>query len=260
MSSPLSPVIPEPLRSGAVVQSHLPADESDSRAKRLATAAAGGLLLAAGLRRRSLGGTILAVGGGWLVARGLSGSDRPVRTLAAAIRDREGIDVGGPEGMPTVERSITVGAPADELSEYWRDPEQLTRIMGPFAEVTGAGEDRRHWELETPRGPNLTWETEITADEPGESLRWESLEGATIPHEGDVRFRSAAGDRGTVVTLRLQFDPPAGSLGAAAFQRLGIVPETVAEKALRRFKSLVETGEIPSLERNPSARGSGDLL
>jgi hypothetical protein len=33
-----------------------------------------------------------------------------------------------------------------------------------------------------------------------------------------------------------------------------VVPRTIATQALRRFKSLVETGEIPTLEHNPSAR------
>lgn len=197
----------------------------------------------------------MALGGGWLVARGVSGSDKPA---AVGGSDR---GAGGPADRAlTVERSITVGAPADELSEYWRDPEQLTRIVGSFAEVTGAGGDRLRWEARPPRGPSVTWETKIVADEPGEMLRWESVEGATIANEGEVRFRSAPSGRGTEVTLRLQFDPPGGRLGKAVVQRLDIVPATVAEKTLRRFKSLVETGEIPSLKHNPSARGSGDLL
>ncbi|QLK26353.1 SRPBCC family protein [Natrinema zhouii] len=235
--------------------------QSIGRGERLATTAVGGVLLAAGLRRRSLSGGAMAVGGGWLVARGLSGTGRPLRTLGSAAtgeRD-EAAPTDGTEPL-TVDRVITVGVPADELTAYWRDPEQLTRIMGPVAEVTGAGEDRHHWELQPPRGPSLSWETEIVDDRPGERLRWESLEGATIPTGGEVRFRPAPGDRGTEVTLRLQFDPPGGKLGAAVVQRLGIVPKTIAETALRRFKSLAETGEIPSTEANPSARGSGDLV
>ncbi|WP_245742029.1 SRPBCC family protein [Natrinema salaciae] len=221
----------------------------------------GSVLVTVGLRRRSLVGTAMAIGGGWLVARGVSGRSRPAGALASMASERfGGADAGVPTDAVTVEQSITVGAPADELAQYWRDPELLTRIMGPFAEVTGAGEDRHRWTLELPRGPNPTWETEIVDDEPGERLRWESVEGATVSAAGDVRFRPAPGDRGTMVTLQLAFDPPGGELGDAVFQRLATLPETAAEQSLRRFKSLVETGEIPSIERNPSARGSGDLL
>ena len=41
-------------------------------------------------------------------------------------------------------------------------------------------------------------------------------------------------------------------------QRLGVVPESLAGTVLDRFKRLAETGEIPSLETNPSGRGKGD--
>jgi hypothetical protein len=66
-----------------------------------------------------------------------------------------------------------------------------------------------------------------------------------------VRFRPAPQGRGTEVLLRL--DAPAGGT-------LGFVPSAVAGKALRNFKSLVETGEIPTLKRNPSGRGRGDTV
>jgi uncharacterized membrane protein len=56
------------------------------------------------------------------------------------------------------------------------------------------------------------------------------------------------------VKLRFRFDPPGGVLGDAAIKRFGVVPGTLTSKALRRFKSLAETGEIPTTERNPSAR------
>ncbi|SEV85324.1 SRPBCC family protein [Natrinema salifodinae] len=230
------------------------------RGERLASASVGGMLLVAGIKRRSLGGVAMALGGGWLVARGISGSGRSLRAFGSGGETDHGAGEDGAGGDLTVERSITVGAPADDLAQYWRDPERLTRIMGSFAVITGAGEDRHHWEVETPRGPNLSWETEIVDDEPGEVLRWESVDGATIANEGTVRFRPAPGDRGTEVTLRLRFEPPGGAVGTAVAQRLGIVPKTLAGNALRRFKSLVETGEIPTLERNPSGRGSGDLV
>jgi len=62
-----------------------------------------------------------------------------------------------------------------------------------------------------------------------------------------------------MVTLAVTFDPPGGALGNAALKRLDVVPETLVATALDRFKSLAERDEIPSLDRNPSGRGSGDL-
>jgi len=147
-----------------------------------------------------------------------------------------------------------------ELYELWRDPEQFTRIMGHVGEITASDEDSYHWTVEGPGGRELTWEPRVVEAEPGELVRWETKGDAVLSSEGAVRFEPAPGDRGTVVTLSVSFDPPGGTLGNAALERLGIVPETLVGQALSRFKSLAETGEIPTLEENPSARGRGDLL
>jgi len=72
-----------------------------------------------------------------------------------------------------------------------------------------------------------------------------------------LRWRSAPGDRGTSVPLRVRFDPLGGALGDAAAKVAGVVPSMLADKALRRFKSLVETGEIPTIARQPAARRGG---
>jgi len=100
----------------------------------------------------------------------------------------------------------------------------------------------------------MEWDTQIVEDRHGKLLRWESLEGAPLPNEGTVRFSPAPGDWGTEAMLCLRFDPPGGPLGNRAVKRLNIVPRVLADKILRRFKSLAETGEIPTLAYNPSAR------
>jgi uncharacterized membrane protein len=159
-----------------------------------------------------------------------------------------------------VSRSATIGKPADEHYETWRDPDVFTQILGHFAEITAIGEDRYHWTVHGPAGTDFSWETRLVEAEPGEVIRWETPDDVSVPNSGSVRFRPAPDDRGTLVTLSLDFDPPGGTLGDAVLKRLDIVPETLAGHALGRFKSLVESGEIPTLGTNPSARGSGDLL
>ena len=242
---------PDGANAGAVID----------RVERAASAVIGGALLVRGLGRRSLRGTAAALVGGWLVVRALRGDTRIGRVLRSRFASRGGEDDRAePAGPTEVSRSVIVGKPADELYEAWRDPETFSRIMGHFAEVTSSDEDRFRWTVEGPRGQDVSWETRIVEEEPGESLRWETPEDAMLPNRGSIRFGPAPGDRGTQVTLSVTFDPPGGAFGTAALKRLDIVPETVAGEALRRFKSLAETGEIQTLEKNPSARGKGDLL
>ncbi|PSQ45562.1 polyketide cyclase/dehydrase [Halobacteriales archaeon SW_6_65_15] len=226
-------------------------ESTASTGRRIASAVLGGALLATGLRRRSLGGVAVALAGGWLLYRGVTGRSRSRDSSpsGAATGTAEGTEGSMAQARETtVERSVTVGKPADELYDLWRDPEQLNRVLGDSVEVTAEGEDRQRWTVEGPASRSVEWE------------RWESVEGSRLSSEGSVHFDSAPTDRGTQVTLRLRFDPPGGTLGETAMNLLGIVPETLASKALDRFKSLAETGEIPTLDRNPSGRGRGDVV
>ncbi|NUB89702.1 polyketide cyclase/dehydrase [Haloterrigena sp. SYSU A558-1] len=221
------------------------AESNRSRWKRVGTVALGGALVAFGLRRRSLGGTVLALVGGAL----------SYRTLSDYLSD-----AGGTE---PVERSITIDKPADELSDLARDPENLERIVGHFADVSAVGDERYRWSAAGPLARELSWEMEITTDESGERLRWETVDddaSGALFDAWSLSFDSAPGDRGTEVTLEVRLDPPGGTAGSAAVERLDVVPESLVGTALDRFKSLAETGTVPTTENRPSARGRGDLL
>lgn len=231
--------------------------------ERAASTVLGGALFLRGLRQRSLGGAISALTGGALCYRGLTGHSHLYRLLDVNTAETdERLEAGPTAHEPSAERSITVGKPAEELDEFWRDPDQLTRLAGEFADVSKTDEDQYRWRVHGPFDRPIEWETELVDDRPGELLRWESLEGAMVPHEATVRFRPAPADRGTEVSLNIRYDPPAGAFGDVAMNRFGAVPSALAGKMLHRFKSLAETGEIPTLEGNPSARGDskGDLI
>ncbi|WP_440764062.1 SRPBCC family protein [Natronorubrum sp. DTA7] len=229
------------------------------RFERAVSAVVGGALVWRGLRRRSLATTLA---GGGLVFRGISGHSRLYRRLGVDTTDHERLGGDSTTDRPTITRSVTVGKPADELEAFWRDPEELSRIVGEFADVSstmGDG-DHHHWQVSLPAGRQLEWQTRLVEEASGERLRWETLGGAPISYEATIRFQPAPNDHGTEVTLEIRYDPPGGSLSDGAMQRLGIVPESLAGTVLDRFKSLAETGGIPSLETNPSDRGEGDRL
>ena len=229
------------------------------RTERIASTAAGAALLVRGLQRRSASGVATAVVGGALCYRGLTGSSTLYRTLGInTAEERERVA----DDAPTVERTITVAERAEDLEEFWRDPEQLSRIVGEVADVSeaDAGDDRHRWRVTAPFDRTVEWEAQLVEHQPGERLRWESLEGAPIPHDWSIRFDRDPGGRGTTVTLEVRYDPPGGALGTEALSRLGFGVDVLAGEVLNRFKSLAETGEIPTIAGNPSGRGRGDLV
>lgn len=156
---------------------------------------------------------------------------------------------------PEVEYWITIDRPADELYRVWRDPATLPRIIGFLADVRPAGDGRSEWRADGPLGRTYAWTMAITEERPGELIRATAEGAGALVTASEVRFRPATGNRGTVVTLRVRFDPPGGMLGNAATRFFnGLVPRELASKALRYFKSLVLTGEIPTTERQPAFR------
>jgi len=219
------------------------------KVKRGASGVIGLALVVRGLRRRSARGIAMALAGGWLLSR----------TLPKRYRSRgDGESIG--DDSPAVSRSITIGKSADDLYEAWRDPTVFSEVMGHFAEVSPSTEDRFHWTIHGPFGRVAAWDTRVVEADPGEIVRWETPADAMLSNAGEVRFSEATGDRGTEVTLTLRFDPPGGALGDAALRRLDLVPRELAGVALSRFKSLVESGSIPTLQGNPSGRGRGDQV
>jgi uncharacterized membrane protein len=150
---------------------------------------------------------------------------------------------GGP-GLH-VERTVTIQRSPDEVYRAWRDLESLPHLLpGYLVSVTPAGDGRTRWVVAGPGGLRASWEAELTADEPGRLIAWRSAPGSSVDIAGSVRFLTAPGGRGTEIKVVLSYAPPGGKLGAAAAALAGGGGDRLVREALRRFKQLVETGEI----------------
>jgi uncharacterized membrane protein len=143
-----------------------------------------------------------------------------------------------------IKRAVTVNAPTGQLYAFWRRLENLSILFDNVVSVSVLDDSHSHWTLKVPGGMTLEWDAEITIDRKDEMIGWRSLPGANLDNAGYVRFERATGGRGTVVRVALQYNPPAGKLGAALATLLGEKPASQIEEALRKFKQLVETGEI----------------
>jgi len=207
--------------------------------ERLAGAIGGPLLALYGLTRGMPGGLVLIAGGGYLFYRSITGYC-PIYQAAGITTAR-----GASEPLH-VEKSLTINRPAEDLYRFWRDFANLPRFMKHLDTVSTNGERRSHWEATGPAGTKVKWDAEITEDRPNELIAWRSLEGADVDNSGMVRFEPATGGRGTVVRVVLDYNPPAGALGAAVAKLFGEAPQQQIEGDLRRFKNIMEAGEIPT--------------
>ena len=164
-------------------------------------------------------------------------------------------DSAGQGERPVIGTSVTVDRPRAELFATWRDFTRFPQFMDNVRNVEKLDGDRSRWTIEAPAGQTVELVTRITEERPGERIYWQSEPDSQIFTKGMVQFTDAPPGRGTQVSLVMSYDPPAGLLGrgiAKLFQR---EPAIQARRDLRRFKQLMETGEVTS-NASPSARSS----
>jgi uncharacterized membrane protein len=122
---------------------------------------------------------------------------------------------------------ITIDRPADELYTRLRD----------FMRMRGEGGESRIFASGV----------EISEDSAARLLRWSARPGPGISVVGTVRFEPARSNRGTVVRAQLE-SPSNGAVARIAGKLFGIAGAELLQNELRKFKQLVETGEIATSE------------
>ncbi|MEH1167367.1 SRPBCC family protein [Micromonospora sp. CPCC 205539] len=148
--------------------------------------------------------------------------------------------------------AVTVNRSPAEAYRFWRDVENLPRFMAHLESVRADDLRRSHWVAHGPVGRRVEWDAEIIDDQPNTSITWRSLPGTRVPNAGRVRFVPAPGDRGTEVRVELRYAPPAGALGRVVAKLFGEEPEQQVRDDLRRFKQVLETGEVVRSEGSPN--------
>jgi uncharacterized membrane protein len=147
-------------------------------------------------------------------------------------------------GTNQVRKSLIINSTPEELYQFWRDFENLPRFMRQLESVRVTGDGRSHWVAKAPAGTSVEWDAEITEDRPNELISWRSLEGSEVDNSGSVRFERAPGDRGVIVHVEIDYNPPGGVIGEWVAKLTGDDPGQQAQEALRALKQLIETGEI----------------
>jgi uncharacterized membrane protein len=173
--------------------------------------------------------------------------------LSQRLSRRDGARNGG---AICVAQAVTINKAPEDLYRFWRDLQNLPRFVKHLESVRETGNRRSHWVVRAPAGITVEWDAEITEDRPNELIAWRSIEGADVRHMGSVRFDRAPGGRGSTVRVEMQYRPPAGAVGATVAKLFGENQERRVKDDLRRFKQIMETGEIITTEGQPAGRSS----
>jgi uncharacterized membrane protein len=146
---------------------------------------------------------------------------------------------------------MQVNCSPQQAYEFWSNLENLPLFMRHLDSVSILENGRSRWVAAGPLGSHIHWDSEIVADRKGELISWRSLPGSDMEVDGYVEFRRAPGDRGTFISANIIYSPPGGKAGSALAKLLGKDPNFLMRQDLRRFKALIEAGEVPTVEGQP---------
>lgn len=181
-------------------------------------------LIAYGLTRRSKAGTALAAAGGLLAYKAAQTSPTKADTHAVFL----------------------VNASPEQAYKLWRNFSGLPRFMVHLKSVRELDSRRSEWTALGPGQSEIRWNAELTEDTPNRRIAWRSLPDSDVHTSGSVDFRADPQGRGTFVSAHVEYGLPGGSLTSGLAALFGKNPEFVVREDLRRFKQLLETGEVPS--------------
>lgn len=206
------------------------------------------------VRKDSPLGKSLTAAGTYLVLRGVSGFCPVSKALHI---DTAHADSAGFE----ITTSVTILKPRNEVYQFWRQLENLPKFMEYLEEVKQTDGRRSHWVAKVPKNivnkeklTAIAWDAEIVQEEKDSRIAWRSLPDSEVENSGEVRFTDAPANRGTVVQATIAYHPPLGAAGQLAAKLLNPAFEELVKQDLRRFKRLLEAGEIPTIIGQPSGR------
>ncbi|PWT87648.1 MAG: cyclase [Acidobacteria bacterium] len=231
--------------------------------ERWVSAIAGGTLAFIAIRnlknkkKRSMRGYTSAIGAGMMIFRSITGKSPVYQLLgiqsvggvaprSASVRHGKGI---------RIEKTVTIGKSPEELYQFWHHLENLPRFMSHIESVSTFDLDRSHWVVKAPAGTRAEWDAVIHNDIQNELIAWRTVDDSEVQHAGSVEFKRLPENRGTEVRVVFSYEPPGGRLGSILAQVLGEEPGLQVDEDLRRFKQLMEAGEIPSTEGQPNGKG-----
>jgi uncharacterized membrane protein len=224
--------------------------------ERVASVISGGLMILNAIPSRPLSALLLGGCGAALIYRGITGHCECYKALGISTRNEEGRMTAVPAQYGfKYEKSLVINRGAHDLFDFWRDLENLPRIMPHLTSVKETGGGHSHWVATGPLGVEVEWDAEVYNEDPGRLIAWRSLPGGDVDTAGSVHFEEHGAGRGTEVRVVLKYNPPLGKVGANLAWLLGSGVEKEIDNDLRRFRQMMESGAFSRSRMQVAGRG-----
>ncbi|MBC7636196.1 MAG: SRPBCC family protein [Acetobacteraceae bacterium] len=212
-------------------------------AERGISVAAGTLLGAIAARQN--GGIRVALGllGSVLMARGVTGVSPAKRLLGQRPDEAAVAKAAKWSNAALLSRSVTINAPRSAVFARFRDLARWQEWAQNVKRIDVGAGGTLHFVTMDPSGA-VEWDGEITEEREDFLLAIASVPGSRFPISTRYEFRDAPAGRGTEIHGVVAYEPPGGSLVRYAAKLTQREPGIQLRRDLKRFKSLVETGEI----------------
>ncbi|QKJ29981.1 SRPBCC family protein [Mucilaginibacter mali] len=169
---------------------------------------------------------------GYLLSRGLTGH--------CELYEKVGKTSTEPVSI-AIRTSVTIDKPREELYTFWRRLENLPLFMNHLKSVEMLDNGSSRWSLKLPVDiAALSWDAEITHDEPGELIAWSSVPGANLQTTGKVRFIDTPEPGVTLIHVVIMYHPPAGLIGATLAHLINPMFKKMVEDDIQNFKRYMD--------------------
>lgn len=147
-----------------------------------------------------------------------------------------------PDAGGTVEASVTIERPVEEVFHFYRDFRNLPRFLGDVVAIEETGPATSHWTIQGPLGVRVSWTVRVTETRPYDLIRYETVAPPGLRTQWEIHF-APGGEPGATV-VREVMKAPFGRLGRVALGLIGKFPAAEVPANLHRLKELMETGRV----------------
>jgi uncharacterized membrane protein len=144
--------------------------------------------------------------------------------------------------MKSIEASIVIRRPLEEVFAFFRDFTNLPKFMGDVMAVKPIDTTTSRWTIQGPLRIRRKWTIRVTEERANELVCYELGGLRALKTRWEVRFRRGASSGETEV--REVMTGPLGRFSRATTALLGKHPAEEVSSNLHRLEQLMETGSV----------------